>query len=334
MTDLHPSRFRSHSPELIDSLRSRLPEYLAARGVDLRANGTRLTGHCPVHDDKHPSFSVFGDGHERCGCHPCGFQGDVFAVSQWLGRASTFPEAVVDVAATLGVYLPSAPPPFSASRGTLNAGSISNDLSKNNTITTVPSALAPAPAFPPAMKHDDLTPADRALISAARAAFRATDESGDLGAMAMDLNITLPVLRRASGGESGLGCHGGQLAYLYPHGMKVRGAPGARPRFMWVCGSARAPWRMERMSPETRTVYLCEGESDCLSLVGIGLEEDGTSLCVASPGTSFSAAWAPLFAGKDVVICFDKDTAGKAATDRVAGLLHGHAATTRTWNNF
>lgn len=48
----------------------------------------------------------YGTHHETCGCFPCGFTGDVFEVSKWLGRSSTFPEAVADVADTLGVYLP------------------------------------------------------------------------------------------------------------------------------------------------------------------------------------------------------------------------------------
>gem|GEM_PF-6394411 len=97
---------RHFSPDLLESLRNRLPEYLAARGVELRRNGSRLVGKCPAHDDASPSFAVFGSHQETCGCYPCNFTGDVFAVSQWLGRSSTFPEAVQDVAATLGVYLP------------------------------------------------------------------------------------------------------------------------------------------------------------------------------------------------------------------------------------
>ena len=62
------------------ALRSRLPEYIAAAGVELRGNGNRLIGKCPMHEDSSPSFAVFGSNHETCGCHPCGFTGDVFAL--------------------------------------------------------------------------------------------------------------------------------------------------------------------------------------------------------------------------------------------------------------
>ena len=98
-------------PETLDALRHRLPDYLlAALGVELRRMGARLVGRCPnpSHDDSNPSFAVFGIHHETCGCHPCGFTGDVFDLAQWLGRATSFPEAVQDVAGTLGFYLPQA----------------------------------------------------------------------------------------------------------------------------------------------------------------------------------------------------------------------------------
>ena len=84
---------RSFDPAALESLRARLPEYLQACGVELRKNGSRLVAKCPVHNDSEPSFAVFPNG-KNCGCFPCDFQGDVFAVSEWMGRASTFPEAV------------------------------------------------------------------------------------------------------------------------------------------------------------------------------------------------------------------------------------------------
>jgi len=100
--DAPPARFQS---ETLDALRRRLPDYLAARGVEPRRMGARLVGRCPnpSHEDSNPSFAVFGANHEICGCYPCDFRGDVFALSQWLGHASTFPEAVADVAAVLGI---------------------------------------------------------------------------------------------------------------------------------------------------------------------------------------------------------------------------------------
>ena len=95
---------------------------------------------------------------------------------------------------------------------------------------------------------------------------------------------------------------------------------------MWLCGKALAPWRFEWVRPETRTIYLTEGESDTLALIAAGLEGDGTAVCCASPGTSFSPAWAPMFSGKRVVLCFDSDPPGVTAAAKVAGLLAPFAA--------
>ena len=97
------------SSETLEDMRCRLPEYLTAIGVELRRQGGRLVGKCPVHEDSSPSFAVYGAKLENAGCYPCGFSGDAFSVSQWLGRATTFPEAVQDVAATLGVHISSQP---------------------------------------------------------------------------------------------------------------------------------------------------------------------------------------------------------------------------------
>lgn len=92
--------------ESLASLRFRLSDYLTNCGVSLKTKGNRLVASCPVHDDRNPSFSVFGKRHEMAGCFPCGFTGDIFATSQWLGRSSSFVESVQDVAATVGVHLP------------------------------------------------------------------------------------------------------------------------------------------------------------------------------------------------------------------------------------
>ena len=100
---------------------------------------------------------------------------------------------------------------------------------------------------------------------------------------------------------------------------------------MWLCGKALAPWRFEWVRPETQTVYLTEGESDCLSLISAGLEADGDAVCVASPGTSFLPAWAPLFANKKVVLCFDADPPGQAAAAKVAGMLAPFATGVSNW---
>ncbi len=296
----------------LEALRHRLPDYLAARGVELRRNGTRLVGRCPCHDDTSPSFAVFGTHHETCGCYPCGFTGDIFEVSKWLGHSSTFPEALADVAATLGVY-----PPQSAAGTPLR-------------LVTAPPRPAKQPPPPFALSNGE-----RERIHAARLAFCEAFHAGDpiVDEIAASLGLDRETLRHASWGTSGLGLAEGWLCYAYPQGLKWRNPdPAGKPRFRWIVGKALAPWRMEWVKPDTETVYLTEGESDCMALIAAGLEADGTAVCVASPGTSFPRDWAPLFRGKRVVLCFDTDPPGRTATATVAAILKGHASEILTWN--
>lgn len=311
---------KSFDVDTLEAMRRRLPEYLANRGVKLHKRGERLVGKCPVHEDSNPSFAVLSSGKD-CGCYPCGFCGDVFAVSQWMGRASSFVEAVRDVAGVLGVYLPD---------------STAGTATRHATPPQRP-AKQPEPPF-------TLSAGDREKLNAARLAWCDAFHSGDPIAdeIAASLGLTRETLRFASWGESGLGLAAGLygkptwICYAYRHGLKWRNPdPQGKPRFEWLVGKATTPWRMEwALRPEVRTIYLTEGESDTLALIEAGMEEDGTAVCVASPGTSFSQAWAGLFAGKRVVLCFDLDEAGRAAAVRVAAILKGHASEILTWKGY
>jgi hypothetical protein len=307
--------------ETVADLRHRLPDYLAALGVELRRQGNRLVGRCPNHEDRSPSFAVFGTRHESCGCYPCGFSGDVFSVSEWMGRSSTFPEAVRDVAAALGVYLPQ-----------VTAGT-----------ATRPATAPPRPAKAPEPPFV-LSPADKAVVDKARLRFSDAFHSGDpiIDRIAESLGLERETLRIAAWGSSGLGLAAGSydktvwLCYAYPQGLKWRNPDPlakekGKARFDWPIGKATAPWRMGWVTAETRTVYLTEGESDCMAMIAAGIEADGTTACVATPGTSFPREWASLFRGKRVVLCFDGDNAGRAATATVAAILKGHAREILTW---
>jgi hypothetical protein len=302
---------RYFDPVTLADMRQRLPEYLAACGVELRRQGTRLIGTCPMHDDSHPSFAVFGPRLENCGCYPCGFTGDVFALAKWMGHAGNFPDAVRSVAARLGVYV--------------------------SQKSTYPAAIRKAPhrATRQPDPHFTLSDSDLEKIHAARRAFSDAFHSGDeiIDRIAASLGFSRETLRLASSGSSGLGLANGWLCYAYPQGLKWRNPDSTgKHRFVWIAGKATVPWRIESaLKPEVPDVYLTEGESDCLALIEAGFEVGGNAACVASPGASFSRDWAPLFRGKRVILCFDPDQAGRAATARVAAMLKGNAAEILTW---
>lgn len=288
----------------LDGLRDRLPEYLGNLGHELKRQGARLLCDCPLHADNSPSFAVLPNG-RTAGCYPCDWQGDVFALSLAMGRASTFPEAVNDVASVLD--------------------------------TTLAEVARIAPRKPrPAPKPAELSDGQRKQIHLARLRFSDAFHAGEpiVDEIAASLGITREALRWASHGSDGLAIAKGWLCYAYAGGLKYRNPDStAKPRFKWLVGTAAAPWRMAwARRPEVETVFLMEGESDALAMLAAGIESADPSVAVvASPGSGFQGRWAPLFAGKNVVLCFDDGEAGRIATATVAATLKGHAHSIRRW---
>jgi len=117
-------------------------------------------------------------------------------------------------------------------------------------------------------------------------------------------------------------------AFLYDTGMKVRCRRKEQRIIFWAFGKPWI-WRGAYLSiPHRNNVFLCEGQTDAISLLDFGAEKDPAKLVVATPSAStLNEIWTPFFKGKDVVLCFDADEAGKKATDRVASTLSGHART-------
>jgi DNA primase len=76
--------------------------------------------------------------------------------------------------------------------------------------------------------------------------------------------------------------------------------------------------------PEAQTIYLCEGETDTITLIDRGIEEDGKTIAVGVQGATLNIEpWTFLFAGKDVVIAMDNDEAGSKADARIERILSG-----------
>ena len=305
-TTARNNQARRHlTPSDLDPLRVRLVDYLERTGTDLLKRGTRYLGRCPGHDDENPSFAVYGSRLSVCGCYPCAFTGDVFALVQWLGRAHSFRDAVEHVAEVLGQRMP---------EGEIVA----------SYVRPLPKPKAPEPVK---CDHDMIHRAriewDDRYHAECPVAFIGMQEIG----------LPSEAFRWCSHGESGLGWAKGSICYRYPEGLKWRNPdPQAKPRFMWLTGRATMPWRGDWIKPETRACYITEGESDCIALVAAGLEDDGVTVCTAIPGADgFAPEWAPLYKGKRVVLCFDDDHAGRAALVKVAAILKGHASEILTW---
>ena len=115
------------------------------------------------------------------------------------------------------------------------------------------------------------------------------------------------------------------LSFLYDTGVKLRKRSETGERVIWWAFGKPSLWRGAYLS-QAQTVYLCEGETDAISLIDAGVEAALSTLAVALPSAStFNGEWARLFVGKDVIFALDADTAGQRATERIAALLRPHA---------
>lgn len=114
----------------------------------------------------------------------------------------------------------------------------------------------------------------------------------------------------------------GALIFIYDCGAKLRYRSVEGERVIrWAFGKAWL-WRGAHLT-WARKVYLCEGETDAITLIDAGVEEqEEKALVVALPSAnSFKAEWAQLFRDKDIVLLFDDDSAGENATARVVASL-------------
>jgi hypothetical protein len=87
---------------------------LAGFADQLNRKGNRLTGLCPFHDDRNPSFVVFADGGWRC--FGCKESGDVIDFRRKV-TGKSLPEAVEDLAHALGIAAPAQVEPRRKPRG-------------------------------------------------------------------------------------------------------------------------------------------------------------------------------------------------------------------------
>ena len=268
-----------------------LAEFLASRGVLVKRQGASIKARCPFHHEQHGESLVIYEQENRWHCFgKCSAGGDVIRAVELLD--------VVDFKAAcerLGGRLPEDPLPARS------------ELPKKPKIEPLTSEQVRMQATAAKALGAD---AGRCAGIAKRRGWLAETVRG----LAMDAH---------------LGNHESKLAFIYPRGLKLRwqDAAGER-RFAWVFGGNGELWRQERLAvPEVRTVYVCEGETDDISLLDCGIEADGTVAVVAINSAScWKPEWNALFAGRDVLVATDADEAGEKAAKRIIGELVGVAA--------
>jgi hypothetical protein len=283
-----------------------LPEYLATLGHQLQETGGGFKTNCPLHRDQNPSLQIYGSAMERFHCFPCDVGGDVFDLSQKMGRSKDFRSALIDVRKVLAGHLSEHE---SIARNRKVAAKSSSD----------PAGKGP---FKPSIEEFQ-------RIWAAKMEFPIAlfENSEIIRKASKELGFDLRLIQgRSAGLIDGLGIYDGRLCYVYESGLKVRRFKNeGAPRFYWEIGKATKPWRIAKIRNETERVVLCEGETDALACLISGLEDDGRTAVVASPGIGFRKEWIASFKNQEVIVSFDFDEPGRNAAERVATLLHGTA---------
>ena len=260
-------------------LKAALPiSYILERhGIPVTSNEGRLQAVCPFHADHDPSFDVYPwKGGARWGCWVCGLGGDVFDLLQKINPGMGW-AAALDLAEGFLAELQG------------------SDWKEPK--------LTPARDWDPieagrlmSSARLDPLPALRSLVERKGWPFTAQwlVATWDVGGMGQEALIPYFSVDQ-------------EIVGLKHRSAAVRpiSAPGSR-----LSGVLYGEWKAFRDLP----VLLCESESDCwVSSFRVGDLYDVRGL---STGAGSNPKAAVKLAGRQVVVAFDGDPAGRTATDR------------------
>jgi DNA primase len=306
--------------------------------VKLRKSGAQnFTGLCPFHQEKTPSFSVHAT-RQFYYCFGCGASGDVFSFVQKMENIS-FPEAIRVVAQKLDIKLPKMQysseheakdaklrgqliemherackffeeqlrrPEAAHARQYLSGRGLSEE-----TIRAFRIGYAPDSGFvlKDRLKGDY---GEDLLRASGLFTWKEEAEAGNIYAKFRD-RIMFPISQ-----ENGkiIAFTGRALATDDKAGPKYMNSPEtpiySKSRVLYNLDKAREAIR------HLKYTIVVEGQMDCISVYAAGFHN-----VVASSGTAFTETQVRLLGrfSKDVVINFDPDNAGAAATDRSLGML-------------
>jgi len=261
---------------------------LALDGHDVESNGSGWKTCCMFHSDSTPSFSV-DPTDTRAKCFGCDFSGDI--IDYEVKRTGTgFHEAVE----SLEGRAPMRDHPLAAEEiDTVDAGPV------------------------------ELTPEQKAsAVKFTRNILNSPSVASKI-IKGRDVKWNPETITRLAR-EGTLGWDGSALVFIYPSGLKFRRWPAKE--ITWQGNAAGGPWRTEVISA-AQIVYVAEGETDAISLIDAGIEENGIAVVACPSATGFNIHWGPLFEGKDVMLVFDNDAAGESGTEKAVKVLAPYAKT-------
>src|SRR4029077_16145736 len=302
-----------------------------------KAGGQNFVGLCPFHGEKTPSFSVHAT-RQFFHCFGCGKSGDVFAFVQEREQIS-FPEAIRLVAEKAGIPLPKMQ--YSSESEAEDAGRRGRLIEmherackffedqlrrpegahareylagrglKEETIRTFRIGFAPDSGF---TLKDRLKADFNDELMRASGLF-AWKEGAEPGAMYSKFRnrIMFPIAN-----ENGkiIAFTGRTLATDEKAGPKYMNSPETQ-----IYSKGRVLYNLDRAKEAIRKlgyVIIVEGQMDCIAVYSAGFHN-----VAASSGTAFTETQVRLLGrfSKDIVVNFDPDTAGAAATDKSLGML-------------
>lgn len=306
--------------------------------VQLRKAGAQnYSGLCPFHSEKTPSFSVHAT-RQFFHCFGCGKSGDVFKFIQEIEKVS-FGEAVRLLAQKLGMPLPKTQ--YSSEheaedakqRGQLmemqeracrffekellrpEAAHAREYLAgrglKEETIKTFGIGFAPDSGF---VLKDRLKAdfSDEMMRASGLFSWKEGAESGGMYSKFRN-RVMFPIAN-----ENGkvIAFTGRTLAKDEKSGPKYLNSPETP-----IYSKSRVLYNLDRAKEAIRKlgyVIIVEGQMDCIAVYSAGFHN-----VVASSGTAFTETQVRLLGrfSKDIVVNFDPDTAGAAATDKSLGML-------------
>jgi len=302
-----------------------------------KAGAQNFSGLCPFHQEKSPSFSVHAT-RQFFHCFGCGVSGDVFSFVQKIENI-TFPEAIRLVAQKMGIALPKAEynSPAEAQearqRGQLidiheracaffedqfrrpEAAHAREYLAsrgvKEEIIRIFRLGYAPDSGF---ILKDRLKNDFSEEILRASGLFSWKSETDASAIYSKFRNrITFPIAN-----ENGkiIAFTGRTLSKDEKAGPKYLNSPETP-----IYSKSRVLYNLDRAKEAIRKLdyaIIVEGQMDCIAVYSAGFHN-----VIASSGTAFSETQVRLLGrfSKNIVVNFDPDTAGAAATDRSLGML-------------
>lgn len=304
-----------------------------------KAGAKNFNGLCPFHNEKTPSFSVNIE-RQFFHCFGCGKSGDVFKFVQEREQIS-FPEAIKFVAEKMGIPLPRMQ--YSSESEAEDAGKRGKLIEmherackffedqlrrpegaeareylagrglKEETIKTFRIGFAPDSGFTlkDRLKADF---SDEMMRASGLFSFKEGSESSAAAMYSKFRNrIMFPIAN-----ENGkiIAFTGRTLAKDEKSGPKYLNSPETP-----IYSKSRVLYNLDRAKEAIRKlgyVILVEGQMDCIAVYSAGFHN-----VAASSGTAFTETQVRLLGrfSKDIVVNFDPDTAGAAATDKSLGML-------------